>query len=130
MLSKSGLISSSSPQRSSSESMLDRLCNDDDNLLNDSHGNLDDVFNDSAAAAAAAGIDGRLSRTQSCASLVNGEGDAASSSNSPLKSRWSQSSPSLLTKGEIERLALEAARSQDLGFLKSSVETLKEQLGR
>ena len=102
--------------------MLDRLCNGD-SLLNDS-GQLDD---DDAGAALDGAGEKRLSRTQSCASLVNGEDGPTCAA---LRSKWSQSSPALWTKGDIEKLASEAARSQDLGFLKSSVETLKEQLGR
>ena len=109
--------------------MLDRLCNED-SPPNDS---IDEVVAGDDADEEAVGRERRLSRTQSCASLVTGEEDEATATTlaSPgLKTRWSRSSPSLLSKGEIEQLALEAAQSQDLGFLRSSVETLKEQLGR
>ena len=131
MLEKSGLLSSSSPlRRSSSESMLERLCNDDD-VLDSSNGNiLDDEFDKD--------LDDRngFSRTQSCASLTNAEpavvveDDLRRKSSAAMKGRLSQSTPSLLSRGEIERIALDAAQSQDVGFLKSSVETLKDQLGR
>jgi len=132
LLEKSGALTTSL-RRSSSESMLERLCNDDDvDVLNSSNGNIfDDEFDKND-------IDDRLgfSRAQSCASLTNAEpladkvdeGDIRKES---LKAWWSQSSPSLLlSKGDIERITLEAAKSQDVGFLKSSMEALKEQLGR
>jgi hypothetical protein len=105
LLEESGLMRKS-PHRSSSESMLDRLVN----------------------CGADSSFEGRLSRSQSCASI---EAQSLEDPNIVINNGTSsQSAPSLLTMQAIDVITEKASESYNIDFLKDSIVTMRDQLSR